>query len=208
MAPPPAKRPRKVLTLETKREILRRCDEGWSTARIQENFGIPKSSLCELKKARDKITDDFSVASKTGKKKDRKTMAEENTTVDDINDWLECDEGDPGQQVLTEEQIAAEVLNPDEGNDSEDDDDDSLPSRPTTSEARKAADVLLDYFEHPISSTHMQSYGPMLREVRDALIKAQSQWSKKQTKIETFFKPQPIQDIDTELKSASEDSDE
>ncbi|KAK3891446.1 hypothetical protein Pcinc_004667 [Petrolisthes cinctipes] len=180
--------------------------------------------------------------------------AGENTTVDDINDWLECDEGDPGQQVLTEEQIAAEVLNPDEGNDSEDDDDDSLPSRPTTSEARKAADVLLDYFEHPISSTHMQSYGPMLREVRDALIKAQSQWSKKQTKIETFFKPttpsphptpspnlemepsqstrpdslspddvplpslpssprssetpQPIQDIDTELKSASEDSDE
>ncbi|KAK3888190.1 hypothetical protein Pcinc_007721 [Petrolisthes cinctipes] len=115
--------------------------------------------------------------------------AGENTTVDDINDWLECDEGDPGQQVLTEEQIAAEVLNPDEGNDSEDDDDDSLPSRPTTSEARKAADVLLDYFEHPISSTHMQSYGPMLREVRDALIKAQSQWSKKQTKIETFFKP-------------------
>ncbi|KAK3888191.1 hypothetical protein Pcinc_007722 [Petrolisthes cinctipes] len=78
MAPPPAKRPRKVLTLETKREILRRCDEGWSTARIRENFGIPKSSLCELKKARDKITaytDDFSVASKTGKKKDRKTMA-------------------------------------------------------------------------------------------------------------------------------------
>ncbi|MPC92116.1 hypothetical protein E2C01_087188 [Portunus trituberculatus] len=56
MAPPPAKRPRKVLTLETKREILCRCDEGWLSARIQEEFGIPKSSLCididvELKSA-------------------------------------------------------------------------------------------------------------------------------------------------------------
>ncbi|MPC68515.1 hypothetical protein E2C01_062716 [Portunus trituberculatus] len=29
MAAPPAKRPRKVLTLETKLEILRQCDEGW-----------------------------------------------------------------------------------------------------------------------------------------------------------------------------------
>lgn len=54
--------------------------------------------------------------------------------------------------MLTEEQIAAEMLNQDEGNNSEDDDDDSVPSRPTSSEARKAMDVLLDYLEHPISS--------------------------------------------------------
>ena len=116
--------------------------------------------------------------------------AGENTTVDDINNWLECDEGDPGQQVLTEEEIAAEVLHPDEGDGSEDeDDDDSVPSRPTTSQARKAADILLEYLEHPLSSKQMQSQGPAVRIVRDILIKAQSQWSKKQTKIETFFKP-------------------
>ncbi|MPC46058.1 Tigger transposable element-derived protein 2 [Portunus trituberculatus] len=78
MAPPPAKRARKVLTLEMKREILRRCHEGWSSAHIQEEFGIPKSSLGDLKKAREKIaayTDDFSAASKTSKRKDRKTTA-------------------------------------------------------------------------------------------------------------------------------------
>ncbi|MPC89756.1 hypothetical protein E2C01_084715 [Portunus trituberculatus] len=34
----------------------------------------------------------------------------------------------------------------------------------------------------------MKSYGPMFRIAHD-LIKAKSQWSKKQTKIETFFKP-------------------
>ncbi|MPC86755.1 hypothetical protein E2C01_081591 [Portunus trituberculatus] len=50
MAPPPAKRPRKVLTLETKQEILRQCDEGWSSARIQEEFGIPDIDV-ELKSA-------------------------------------------------------------------------------------------------------------------------------------------------------------
>ena len=78
MAPTPVKRPRKVLSLETKREILRQCDEGWSSASIQQEYGIQKSSLSDLKKAREKIaayTNDFSSASKTGKKKNRKTMA-------------------------------------------------------------------------------------------------------------------------------------
>ncbi|MPD01076.1 hypothetical protein E2C01_096588 [Portunus trituberculatus] len=35
----------------------------------------------------------------------------------------------------------------------------------------------------------MQSYGPMFRIARDDLIKAQNQWSKKQTKTETFSNP-------------------
>ena len=31
-------------------------------------------------------------------------------TEEDVEDWLECDEGDPGMQVMTEEQITHEVL--------------------------------------------------------------------------------------------------
>ena len=113
MAPPPAKRPRKVLTLETKREILQRCDEGWSSARIQEEFGIPKSSLCDLKKARGKIaayTDDFSVASKTGKKKDRKTMAKpKNIELDQcVIKWYQQQRGSGVMVRGTELKMAAE----------------------------------------------------------------------------------------------------
>jgi hypothetical protein len=32
------------------------------------------------------------------------------TTQENIQDWLELDEGDPGSQLLTEEAIAADVI--------------------------------------------------------------------------------------------------
>ena len=47
--------------------------------------------------------------------------AGEKSTEEDIQDWLECDEGDPGQQMLTETDIAEEVLNPSVENSDEDD---------------------------------------------------------------------------------------
>lgn len=62
-------------------------------------------------------------------------QAGENSPVDDVSDWLECDEGDLGQQIWTEE-ITAKVLHPKEGNNSEaaaagTADADALPSRHT-----------------------------------------------------------------------------
>jgi hypothetical protein len=35
---------------------------------------------------------------------------ETETTQENIQDWLELDEGDPGFQLLTEEEIAAEIV--------------------------------------------------------------------------------------------------
>jgi hypothetical protein len=35
---------------------------------------------------------------------------EAKTTQENIQDWLELDEGDPGFQLLTEEEIAADVI--------------------------------------------------------------------------------------------------
>ena len=118
--------------------------------------------------------------------------AKENSSEEDVQDWLECDEGDPGQQILTENDIAEEILHPDgdiSDDDDDDDDSDGLITRPKTASARTSTDVLLEYLEHPSSSVQMKSYAPLVRELRDAIIKEQSQWPLKQTKIRSFFTP-------------------
>ena len=113
MAPPPAKRPRKVLSLETKSEILRKCDEGWSNISIQEHYGIARSTLCDLKKSREKIMTysvDFSCASLTSRNKERKVMAKPKSVELDqcIMKWYQ-QQGASGVMVSeTEVKMSAE----------------------------------------------------------------------------------------------------
>ncbi|KAG7158706.1 Tigger transposable element-derived protein 7-like 38, partial [Homarus americanus] len=51
-------------------------------------------------------------------------------TKDDIRNWLEDTEGDPGYQVLTEEEIADEVLVGDSRDSEDEEDDEPLPKKP------------------------------------------------------------------------------
>lgn len=77
MAPPPAKRARKVLTLAMKQEILQRLDEGWSFKRLVEHYSIPRSTMSDLKKNRHKLqaySIEYSTSTKTGKGSSRKVM--------------------------------------------------------------------------------------------------------------------------------------
>ena len=48
MAPLPAKRARKLLTLETKQDILGHVDvdAGWPNARLVQHYNLAKSTLC------------------------------------------------------------------------------------------------------------------------------------------------------------------
>jgi hypothetical protein len=39
-----------------------------------------------------------------------RAAGETETTQENIQDWIELDEGDPGFQLLTEEEIAADVI--------------------------------------------------------------------------------------------------
>ena len=114
------------------------------------------------------------------------------------------------------------MLNPSVENSDEDDDDDDgerLSTKPKMSVARSNADGLLEYLEHPTSSQIMKSYAPLVRELRDALIKEQSIWPMKQTKIRSFFtsttpSPRPSSRLNspmpgssTSLSSSSRDVD-
>nr|XP_053646477.1 uncharacterized protein LOC128698307 [Cherax quadricarinatus] len=67
-----------------------------------------------------------------------------------IQDWLECDEDDPGVQSQMDAEIAESMLHLEH---SESDDDDPMPPRPTTLAARPGVETLLEYLEHPFGAS-------------------------------------------------------
>ena len=113
MAPPPAKRQRKVLSLETKKEILCKCDAGWSNASIQDHYGIAKSTLGDIKRSREKImaySVEFSCASLTARNKERKVMAKPKSVELDqcVMKWYQQQRGSGVMVRGTEMKMAAE----------------------------------------------------------------------------------------------------
>jgi hypothetical protein len=108
-----------------------------------------------------------------------------------IQDWLELEEGDPGVQLLAEEEIAADVI---KGSAMEEESDNELDElqestikKKHLSSARDGIDVAINYVD---SSTNqkLQDYYEQLRTVREILIKGQQQRSV-QTTLGSFFKP-------------------
>lgn len=107
-------------------------------------------------------------------------------SVDDVRDWLEEQEDDPGYQVMTEDDIVASVTNPEEENSSEDEDEVPV-KKVKLSTLRTYIDALLDYTTYstiPETSSH---YGS-LRMLRELIIKEQHQGGR-QTKVTNFFSP-------------------
>ncbi|KAG7154916.1 Tigger transposable element-derived protein 7-like 61 [Homarus americanus] len=101
---------------------------------------------------------------------------ENDVTEDDIRNWLENTEGDPGYQVLTKEEIADEVLVGD-SRDSEDEEDDEPLPKPKLSVIREFIDNVISYIELS-AETDVQMFN----------ITKQHQQGK-QLKLDSFFKP-------------------
>jgi hypothetical protein len=110
--------------------------------------------------------------------------------IQNIEDWLELDKGDPGFQPLTEEEIAADVIM-DSAMEEESYNEQYELQEPTIkkkllSSGRDGTDALIYYVD---SSTNqkLQELNEHLRTVREILIKEQQQRSL-QTKLDSFFK--------------------
>ncbi|KAK3884886.1 hypothetical protein Pcinc_010860 [Petrolisthes cinctipes] len=103
--------------------------------------------------------------------------AGERVTEETIDNWLESDEGDPGYQILTDEEIAASVTATEEqlANEDDEEDEDLIPDIPKLKQVCEAIDMLIDYMEHP--NTNNEHFRPALptylRESREKIIKAQ-----------------------------------
>jgi hypothetical protein len=110
---------------------------------------------------------------------------------ENIQDWLELKEGDPGFQLLTEEEIAADV-NKDSAMEEEPDNEldvihESTVKKELLSSARDGTDAVFNCV-HSSTNQKLQEYYEHLRTVREVLIKEQQQRSV-QTKLNSFFKP-------------------
>ncbi|KAK3851778.1 hypothetical protein Pcinc_041599 [Petrolisthes cinctipes] len=120
--------------------------------------------------------------------------AGERVTEETIDNWLESDEGDPGYQILTDEEITASVTATDEqlANEDDEEDEDLIPDIPKLKQVREAIDMLIDYMEHP--NTNNEHFRPALpsylRESREKVIKAQQRSRFKRPTIKSFFRPQ------------------
>lgn len=99
--------------------------------------------------------------------------AGERVTEETVDNWLEIDEGDPGYQILTDEEIAASVTATEAQNDEEV--EDLLPDIPKIRQVREVLDLLIEYMEHP--NTNDEYFRPTLpihlRESREMIIKKQ-----------------------------------
>ncbi|KAG7176917.1 Tigger transposable element-derived protein 7-like 5, partial [Homarus americanus] len=123
---------------------------------------------------------------------------ENDVTEDDIRNWLEDTEGDPRYQVLTEEEIADEVL--------------VVKMKKTTNHCprnpnsviRESTDNVISYIELSAETDDVQHYYQHIRAIRELIIQRQHHQGK-QLKLDSFFKPvrpnpaaavEPADDID------------
>ena len=116
------------------------------------------------------------------------TAGEVGPSVDDVRDWLDEQESDPGFQVLGESEIAEAIINPEEHHSSSDEED--VPIRKhKLATVRQSVEILLDYTTYN-TRPECQSHYSNLRMLREKIIREQYEGGK-QMKITGFFKPTP-----------------
>lgn len=106
---------------------------------------------------------------------------------EDILEWLEVDEGDPGYNIMTESEIADEVMNQKNEDGSEDSEEEETTLRKIKlSVVRSHLDDLITFIDYS-SDNEIQLYYTHFRNFRELIIKKQ-RTSKVQTKLDSFFK--------------------
>ena len=131
---------------------------------------------------------------------------ERDVTMEDVEDWLDEAETVPGHEIYTEEEIAEQIQGQEADESSEEEEEEPI-KLPKLSLLRESVDNLLLFAEH---TPEAASFYTQLRLMKDIIIKKQHQGGK-QTKIHSFFTPQPGSSKDSDVPmvvdSASESSD-
>ncbi|XP_042203529.1 tigger transposable element-derived protein 7-like [Homarus americanus] len=119
-----------------------------------------------------------------------KRAGENDVTEDDIRNWLEDTEGDPGYQFLTEEEIADEVLVGDSRDSEDEEDEEPLPNKPKLSVIRESTDNVISYIDLSAETDDIQHYYQHIRAVRELIIQRQHHQDK-QLKLDILQCPDP-----------------
>ena len=112
----------------------------------------------------------------------------EDVANDNVQNWLEMDEGDPGQELLSEEEIIEAVLKPSQQEEEEEDSDDEENTCFTIkmSTAREYLDQLITFIDQRPKDFSIVDYD-QLRSIRRKVIELQHTTGK-QTSITSFFR--------------------
>jgi hypothetical protein len=120
-----------------------------------------------------------------------RAAGENRTTQENIQDWLELNEGDPGFKILTEEEISADVIKDSDMEEESDNELDKLQGstikKTIHSSLREGNDAVNNYVDF-LTNQKLQEYYEHLSTAREILIKEQQQKSV-QKKLYGFFKP-------------------
>lgn len=121
------------------------------------------------------------------------SAGEDNVSENDIINWLEEDEGDPGYQILSETEIAEEVMQNNNETDKEDEEeaeyDMPVVSKTKLSDLRSYLDEVITYIDSS-NDPQIQPYYSHFRSFREIIINKQYS-NRKQWKIDAFFKQIP-----------------
>ena len=108
-------------------------------------------------------------------------------SLDDTREWLEETEDDPGHHVMTDEEIAEDILKGDTIEEEEDGGKELDVQIPKLSEVRGALDSIITYIDLT-AEEESNHYYPHFRAFRDMIIRKQHK-QEKQLKIHSCFKP-------------------
>ena len=119
--------------------------------------------------------------------------AGEDVTREDVQNWMDDSDTDPGYEVLTPDEIAAQVSQQDADEEEEEDAEDEVPYKKVKlATLRNHCDELLDYTEYS-KLKEVSSFYSSLHMLREAIIREQHTAPGRQSKIDSFFAPRPPQ---------------
>ena len=116
---------------------------------------------------------------------------EKDVTRADVQNWMDDGDADPGYEMLTPAEIAAQVSQQDADKEEEEDAEDEFPYKKVKlATLRQHCDELLDYTEYSKLKEAANFYST-LRMLRETIIREQHTVTGRQTKIDSFFAPRP-----------------
>lgn len=117
---------------------------------------------------------------------DIKKTGETRVSVDDVRQWLEESNSDPGYQILNDDEIIAEIVSKNDDHSDDSDDEKIDAKKPKLSKVREAIDEVISYIDLS-EDQDVQHFYENFRQFKELIIKKQYQ-SGKQLKINTFFR--------------------